>query len=748
MQVNSNTAIRAPFVKLTFNDTSFQTSISKMENGEWNETFPFAVSFHFQLFGVLQVDLYESRVLLPALHIGRCELKLSRVFGIPDGFFSWFELWEKEQSDGNTTAIGRRSLTSRNVGAIKLGLQHTFTASLDPRYFPSFVESESGSVSELSRASSSHSSLQNVLMGSASHLPLTSLTAETVTPALPVKELGDDIEIADDYEKTPITSSATHEEQLKQEEDNIKVSSQYFYHEEEEELEEEGRTAGFLDRLGDLVLSKETSTVLKAIRKITAAYGQGLEMSNASLLGGVLSLEKFYINHGTKRTGKRVLELGKIEVARHYYKFTLASYGWKGLNFFGKGKGILVDAARADADRKSLLEFLAIPDDHLLELKMATNDLFRPGYFIAVDEIKDSIVLCIRGTMSTIDTLTDLVCEYTPFKDGLVHSGVKLAAEWFMTNTFDALVKYLRQFNKHNLIVCGHSLGGATTAMLSMMIVDSLERLTLDDGSQVQFHGYCYGPPPIASLNLAKKYDKYIDTYVAEDDFVCRLSYGHMMDLKTMIICAVESETKDISFLTELWKGITGAPRRFSKGLTPSLNTLAACRETLSRNQDLENMHVKLFLVGDVHFMYYEDPNQKPYSSLTPKYKDLDVHNLSPLNRSLNDLNVNAESAGTNSTSSPVKESVTAPQTTQTSPSTNLGSQNSMRLSKKVFKRVVVERSRQEYFDEVAVKRTMFLEHMPNAYDKALDRAFETVMIDLRRKSLDNLKSSTSNINT
>ena len=98
----------------------------------------------------------------------------------------------------------------------------------------------------------------------------------------------------------------------------------------------------FVDRLGELILSRETSETLKAVRKLLAAFGQGLEITNAALLSGILTLEKFYINHGPKKTKNRIMTLSSVEQARHYYMFAMAAYGWKGLNFFGKGRGIII----------------------------------------------------------------------------------------------------------------------------------------------------------------------------------------------------------------------------------------------------------------------------------------------------------------------------------------------------------------------------------------------------------------------
>lgn len=107
-----------------------------------------------------------------------------------------------------------------------------------------------------------------------------------------------------------------------------------------------------------------------------------------------------------------------------------------------------------------MLEYLSLPKENLLEFEINSGTIFRPGYFIALDGLTQSLVFCIRGTMSTIDTLTDLICEYTPWKDGLVHSGIKAAAESLMTDVFPLIVQYLHKYETPNLVLCGHSLVG------------------------------------------------------------------------------------------------------------------------------------------------------------------------------------------------------------------------------------------------------------------------------------------------
>lgn len=146
------------------------------------------------------------------------------------------------------------------------------------------------------------------------------------------------------------------------------------------------------------------------------------------------------------------------------------------------------------------------------------------------------------------------------FKGGLVHSGIRSSALWFIKNIVPTLVHECRKRNLKKITLVGHSLvptytspltyfiykGAATASVLAMMMEDGDDGANcLSDPSdstlpRIELHCFAFSPPPSVSLELARAYTECIDSYVVEDDAICRLSYGHMMDVKAMIVCAVE----------------------------------------------------------------------------------------------------------------------------------------------------------------------------------------------------------------
>lgn len=107
-------------------DQIFQTSVSEYPQGKWHETFEFRVSFHSQIFGTLQIDLYDAYMLLPDKHVGRAEIRLKTLEQMPETFTTYFEIWEKKLSTGASSSIGRAKTMATNVGAIQVKISYAY----------------------------------------------------------------------------------------------------------------------------------------------------------------------------------------------------------------------------------------------------------------------------------------------------------------------------------------------------------------------------------------------------------------------------------------------------------------------------------------------------------------------------------------------------------------------------------------------------------------------------------------------
>ncbi|KAI8372887.1 uncharacterized protein BYT42DRAFT_49753 [Radiomyces spectabilis] len=590
-----NVPVKRPYVIVTMGDQIHQSSISEYSQGNWNECFEFYVSFHAQIFDTIQLDLYDSYMLLPDRHIGRAEIRLRQLEGMPETFTSYYEIWDKRLSTGATSSVSRKKTMAANMGALEATISYVYQSNggseVDhshniSRYSPTVDQlaaenfqrqlvnqraqetdvkfrkyeergkkptlaeedgypDDSDSDNERRRRPISYSvrrASRTELVQSEPRTPPASTPASTTVFSTVTSWLG---------LSSQSSASTDHTREMQQMTEEHAPSPDLLQ-EENESL----KTYPILDAIGSWTVTKETNQVLRAIGKLLAAFGQGFELSHMQILTGFSVVEKFYNDIPRDRTWDTVESLSEIDLASHFWRFSVATYGWKGVNFLGHGNGYISDAVRNQSDTLSVREYLSLPKEDMLAYEFRSTEAFRPSYFIARDRSTNSIVLCIRGTMSIFDTMTDLVCEYEPWKGGYVHKGMKSSALWFFQHIAPKLVAYTNKHSTSALYIVGHSLGAATAAILTILLLDYMDEF--QQGKEEPFTLQCFGYAPACglSLDLAEKYQDHIQSIVFADDFVSKLSYGSMMDIKELILAGAEA-AKHLS-LSQLF--FTGEP--------------------------------------------------------------------------------------------------------------------------------------------------------------------------------------------
>lgn len=147
----------------------------------------------------------------------------------------------------------------------------------------------------------------------------------------------------------------------------------------------------------------------------------------------------------------------------------------------------------------------------------------RPAHYIAVKRSQKSwspwleVILCVRGTKTIEDAITDLLCEDEDYKGGKAHSGV-LEGGKFLAKKHKKLFQDLLKSSgkpKLSLTLVGHSLGAGAASIIAMEYYD-------EEDFDVNVIGF--GCPAIVSKDLSEKSKHYITTVVADDDVVPRLS--------------------------------------------------------------------------------------------------------------------------------------------------------------------------------------------------------------------------------
>ena len=211
-------------------------------------------------------------------------------------------------------------------------------------------------------------------------------------------------------------------------------------------------------------------------------------------------------------------------------------------------------------------------------------------HFVSLDHSSQAVILTCRGTLGFEDVLTDLTCEYDEIrynnKAYIVHKGIHASAKRLLTSrVLVTITAALEEFPEYGLVLCGHSLGGAVSALLAIMISspsptgtafvtsNPLSQLQLPSSTnagtpptiQVQLpegrpiHVYAYGPPSTLSPSLRLATRGLITTIVHSNDLVPHLSLGTLHDLQAV---ALAFKTDDSGAKREVrsrvWEGLCG----------------------------------------------------------------------------------------------------------------------------------------------------------------------------------------------
>ncbi|KAI9023656.1 hypothetical protein CLU79DRAFT_747580 [Phycomyces nitens] len=315
-----------------------------------------------------------------------------------------------------------------------------------------------------------------------------------------------------------------------------------------ETFEEVALSHPSLDRMIGMVVSPQTRTLLRAVVKMCNAFGQGFKITGLQLLSSLSLLQTFYSDISRPPPAGKVTDLRFLDDASYYLNHAIIAYGWRGISYLGDYAKYLKDVMKTKSNKEAIVRFLKIPSEDLLgyQYGLRKGAVFQPSYFVSIDRGREAIVLGIRGTWSIYDCITDLVCEYRPWKGGLVHSGMLASAQWFFTCIIPCIFHYVATQSRSetrpvsSLIITGHSLGAGTAALLTMMVADHIEELReLSQNPEFNVHCYSYAPVASVSLDISEKYKEYIDSFVCHDDLVARLSYGTATCAKELIMDAL-----------------------------------------------------------------------------------------------------------------------------------------------------------------------------------------------------------------
>ncbi|KAG0202548.1 hypothetical protein BGX33_009662 [Mortierella sp. NVP41] len=348
--------------------------------------------------------------------------------------------------------------------------------------------------------------------------------------------------------------------------------------------------------------SEQTRSAFKDIQLMYSSFfGHGWNLSRSEFWRGFHIVEQFYARRPTPTTNRAFDNIEILEHARHFVRMSIASYGSLPWVYFGYSfKVAPLNFVRFNSDRKNVMDYFKLKKEDMIVWHFDKRTALVPSYYIIRDPKYNALCIIIRGTFSITDAMTDLVCEYYPYKGGLVHKGIMDNARFVLERSGSDIEAALKKFNLKTIYCIGHSLGAGSASLLCSLLQDHFADYVVPASAQaphpqkLEVKAYLFAPPPIATPNLAAEWERTQISFINENDIVCRLSYGNALDLKELIkIGALES-------LNPAYEGLSAEEK-----LDRILKVLEKAQERLKAVNDIP----RLVTAGTVTYLHkvYED---------------------------------------------------------------------------------------------------------------------------------------------
>ncbi|GAW23196.1 hypothetical protein ANO14919_127470 [Xylariales sp. No.14919] len=285
-----------------------------------------------------------------------------------------------------------------------------------------------------------------------------------------------------------------------------------------------------------------------------------------------------------------------------YSRYASAVYGYNFLKLMGisKDRPTQSIAEEVHYDVRSFAHHAKLPPDSILLASFvdpqggsdstgATDTGIPLVHTVALDEESKAVVLTCRGTLGFEDVLADMMCDYDDLmwrgKTYKVHKGIHASARRLLYGgdgrVLLTIKAALEEYPEYGLVLCGHSLGGAVTALLGVMLAEpsatgagfltsAAELPKLIDGtgssriprhiclpSGRPIHVYAYGPPATMSPSLQKATRGLITSTVHGNDMVPYLSLGVLHDFQALALAfKTDNNEAKAEVKRRVWEGL------------------------------------------------------------------------------------------------------------------------------------------------------------------------------------------------
>ncbi|KAH6887909.1 hypothetical protein B0T10DRAFT_62280 [Thelonectria olida] len=370
-----------------------------------------------------------------------------------------------------------------------------------------------------------------------------------------------------------------------------------------------------------------------------------------------------------------------------YMRFSSASYGSNFLKFMGIGKEMPIlrawDGTHSDvrhfvhhteSDSNNILLASFVDPEGGSDSSGSTGTGVPLVHYISLDHDARTVVLACRGTLGFEDILADLTCDYDVLtwqgRSYKVHKGVHASARRLLYGGDGRVLVTLREalleFPDYGLVLCGHSLGGAVTALLGVMLSEPnpagtgfvtadephgcLNSVHSHESSQADhpclpsrrpIHVYAYGPPGTMSMSLRKRTRGLITSIIHGHDIVPYLSLGTLRDAQAVAVAFKNDQHQaKMEIRKKIWQALqTGITDKWYRGSPvtsgeenlewglPLLQLLrnGMTNEKLSPPGEVLAVEAQRVLRRDAFLLSEEDHIGKPAQRIVLKYvKDVE----------------------------------------------------------------------------------------------------------------------------
>lgn len=311
-----------------------------------------------------------------------------------------------------------------------------------------------------------------------------------------------------------------------------------------------------------------------------------------------------------RRTGTLEEMFPRFHLLRNitrYMRFSSASYGSHFLKVLGISKSMPPMLKVLDETHQELRSFAhhtqSQPQSILLasfvdpqggsDSSGSTETGVPLVHYISLDDESKAVVLACRGTLGFEDVLADMTCDYDDLvwrgKGYKVHKGVHASARRLLYGGDGRVLVTIKAALEENpdygLVLTGHSLGGAVTALLGVMLSEPAElgasfitsdaphsrllpsssTMSTSHPSQVclppgrPIHVYAYGPPSTMSPSLCRATRGLITSVVHNQDLVPYLSLGVLHDFQAVALAFKTDNAESKQEIKQrVWEALQG----------------------------------------------------------------------------------------------------------------------------------------------------------------------------------------------